>query len=183
MSSKYTISDHQAPHFITFAVVQWIDALSRPLYKEIILDSLRYCQSEKGLILNAWVLMNNHVHLICSAAEGQNLSDILRDFKKYTSKSLLDEIATSSLESRKDWMLWLFKSNGQKNSNNKNYQFWQQDNRPIQLSTNEMLDQRLHYIHMNPVKEGIVYEAEHYVYSSARDYCGLKGLLNVDMIE
>ncbi len=88
MSSKYNISDHQSPHFISFAVVQWIDALSRPDYKEVILDSLRFCQKEKGLVLNAWVIMSNHVHLICSAKEEMNLSDILRDFKKFTSKKM-----------------------------------------------------------------------------------------------
>jgi len=79
--------------------------------------------------------------------------------------------------------MWLFKSNGESNSNNKTYQFWQQDNRPIELSTNEMLDQRLEYIHQNPVKAGIVYEPEHYVYSSAMDYTGNKGLLDIVLIE
>ncbi len=88
MSSKYTISDHQAPHFITFATVQWVDALSRPIYKDIIIDSLKHCQEYKGLILHAYVIMNNHVHLIASAEEGYNLSAILRDFKKHTSKKI-----------------------------------------------------------------------------------------------
>ncbi len=182
MSSKYTISDHQAPHFITFAVVQWIDALSRPDYKDMFVESLKYCQKHKGLKLHAWVLMSNHVHLICSAKEGFNLSDILRDLKKYTSKRLVEEIRGNILESRKEWMLWLFRSNGQKNSNNLNYQFWQQDNHPIELSSNLMLDQRLDYIHMNPVKAGLVYEPEHYVYSSGRDYCGMKGMIELELI-
>ncbi len=79
-------------------------------------------------------------------------------------------------------MVWLFKSSGESNSNNKYFQFWQQDNRPIQLSTNKMIDQRLEYLHFNPVKAGLVYEPEHYIYSSARDYCGLTGLLELEMI-
>lgn len=180
MPSKYTIIDHQAPHFITFAVVEWVDALSRPHYKDIVIDSLKYCILEKGMLLYAYVIMNNHIHLIASTKEEFNLSNILRDLKKYTSKSIVKEITNNSQESRKDWMLWIFKSAGTKNSNNRTYQFWRQDNRPIQLSTNEMLQQRLDYIHSNPVKEGIVYEPEHYVYSSALDYSGGKGLLPIE---
>ena len=79
-------------------------------------------------------------------------------------------------------MLWLFASAGKRNSNNTYYQFWQQDNRPIELSTNEMMDQRLDYIHDNPVKEGLVYEPEHYIYSSALDYSGGKGLLEIELL-
>ncbi len=182
MPSKYTISDHQAPHFITFATVQWVDALSRPQYKEVIIESMRYCQKEKELILYAYAIMSNHIHLIAAAEEDFNLSDILRDFKKHTSKALLREIANNPGESRRDWMMWIFKSAGTKNSNNKNYQFWQQDNHPIHLSTNEMMDQRLDYIHNNPVKEGIVYEAEHYRYSSAPVYSGQKGMLEIKFL-
>jgi REP-associated tyrosine transposase len=127
--------------------------------------------------------MNNHVHLIASASKENNLSDILRDLKKFTSKKILLEIKEGIQESRKKWMLWLFKSAGRKNSNNRNYQFWQQDNRPIELSTNEMIDQRLEYIHMNPVKAGIVYEPEHFIYSSSMDYAGRKGLVDIEIIE
>ncbi len=183
MSSKYKIQDHQALHFITFATVQWVDALSRPVCKHIVVDSLLYCQREKSLVLYAFVIMSNHVHLIASALEGKNLSDILRDFKKYTSKQLLKEIAENPQESRKNWLMWIFKSAGEKNSNNKSFQFWQQDNRPIQLSTNEMIDQRLDYIHENPVKEELVWKADHYPFSSAANYAGRKGLLEVVLIE
>lgn len=182
MPSKYIISDHQSPHFISFATVQWVDVLSRPIYKDIIIDSLRYCQQEKGMILYAYVIMNNHVHLIAAAREGFNLSDILRDFKKFTSKKLFSSVEENDQESRKSWMLWLFRSAGNHNSNNKNFQVWQQDNRPIELSTIEMVRQRLDYLHNNPVVEGIVYEPEHYVYSSARDYSGKKGLLEIEFL-
>ena len=182
MPSKYKIVDHQALHFITFATVQWVDALSRPLYKEIIMESLRHCQKEKGLIIYAYVIMSNHIHLIVSGKEGFNLSDIARDLKKFTSKKIITEIESNPKESRKSWMLWIFKAAGANNTNNKKYQFWQQDNRPIQLSTNEMIDQRLDYIHSNPVEEGLVADPEHYLYSSAIDYSGEKGLLAVELI-
>ncbi len=86
-------------------------------------------------------------------------------------------------ESRKNWMLWLFKEAGKKNSNNKNYQFWRQDNHPIELSTNQLMDQKLAYIHNNPVEAGIVDEPESYLYSSARDYDGRRGLIKINFIE
>ena len=181
MSSKYKISDHQEVHFISFAVVQWVDALSRPHYKDIVIDSLRFCQQKKGLILYAYVIMSNHIHLIAAAKEGYSLSDILRDMKKHTSKALLAAIQNNT-ESRKDWMMWIFSSAGKYNSNNKEFQFWQQDNRPIQLNTSEMVEQRLNYIHNNPVLAGLVKEAEHYPYSSATDYSGNKGLLEIEFI-
>jgi hypothetical protein len=79
-------------------------------------------------------------------------------------------------------MVWIFQSAGKKNSNNKNHQFLQQDNHPIELSTNVMIDQRLHYIHMNSVKERIIDEPEHYVYSRAKDYSGGKGFIDVDFL-
>jgi putative transposase len=183
MPSKYAISDHQKPHFVSFATVQWVDALSRPDYKNVIIESLKYCQIKKGLILHAFVIMNNHIHLIASAKEGFNLSDILRDFKKHTSKTLLREILHNEKESRRSWMKWIFESAGKQNSNNKNFQFWRQDNRPIELSTNEMMDQRLDYLHDNPVVEGIVYEPEQYVYSSAVNYAGGDGLLEVEFLD
>lgn len=183
MPSKYTIQDHQALHFITFATVEWIDALSRPVYKDIVVDSLQYCITNKGLILYAYVIMSNHVHMIAAAQEGYHLSDILRDLKKFTSKRLIEAIENNPQESRKRWMLWIFRSAGQKNHNNQTYQFWQQDNRPIELSSNLMMDQRLNYIHNNPVEAGIVFEPHYYVYSSAVDYAGGKGLVDIEFIE
>jgi len=182
MSSKYRIHNSQEIYFITFAVVEWVDALSRPYYKDLLIESLKYCQDNKGLILYAYVIMNNHVHLIASADEGYNLSDILRDMKKFSSKKLVKAIEENIQESRKRWMLWIFRSNGERNSNNEKIQFWQQDNHPICLDTNEMIDQRLNYLHNNPVAEGIVEEPEHYVYSSARDYAGIKGMLDIVLL-
>ena len=167
---------------MTYAVVDWVNVFTRPVYKDIVVDSLKYAQENKGLNLHAWVIMSNHVHLIVSARDGYKLSDIFRDHKKHTSKLIIQEIQENPGESRKRWMLWLFASHGKRNPNNKEYQFWQQDNHPVELDTNEMIDQRLDYLHNNPVKAGIVNEAENYIYSSAIDYADGKGLLRVDII-
>ena len=87
----YKIRNKEEIHFITFAVVEWIDVFTRKQYRDILLESIRYCQNEKGLILYAWCIMSNHVHLM-AAAKDNNLSDILRDFKKFTSKQIIAAI-------------------------------------------------------------------------------------------
>jgi putative transposase len=179
----YKISNQNAIHFITFAVVEWVDVFTRKVYKDILISSLKHCQKTKGLSIHAWVFMSNHVHFVLSAKEGFKLSDILRDFKKFTSSEILQTIENIRYESRKDWMLWIFKNAGRNNDRNVSYQFWQQDNRPVELDTNKMIDQRLEYIHNNPVEAGIVGQPEDYLYSSAKDYSGLKGLLNIAFID
>ncbi|MEO7446190.1 MAG: transposase, partial [Ferruginibacter sp.] len=158
---------------------QWVDVFTRNCYVEIVLDSLRFCIKEKGLNVHAWCLMSNHLHLIISAKNG-NLSDVLRDFKKYTSGKITAEIETNTQESRKSWMLWIFKQAGANNSKNKYYQFWQQNNRPVQLDSTEFTLTKLEYIHNNPVKAGLVLEGENYLLSSARDYNGTQGLLLIE---
>ena len=126
--------------------------------------------------------MSNHLHLIVAARES-NLSDVLRDFKKFTSTQILDAIIKNKLESRKNWMLWLFKSAGAKNSNNKEYQFWRQNNQPKELVSNEFIQQKLDYIHNNPVEAGIVEKPEDYLYSSARNCTDMEKLIKVDYLE
>lgn len=182
MPSKYKFLNPDGLYFITYTVVEWVDVFTRSVYKDIVVESLKYAQESKGLILHAWVIMSNHIHLIASAGDGFNLSEIMRDHKKYTSKRVIKEIQDNPDESRKNWMMWLFASHGKKNPNNKEFQFWQQENHPVELDTNEMIDQRLDYLHNNPVKAGIVKEPEHYKYSSAIDYTDGKGLLRVDLI-
>ena len=178
MARKYAIRDQEQLHFVTFTVVNWLDALSRPLYKDIIVDSLRYCIQEKGLKLYAYVIMSNHIHLVASAAEGYELSNILRDLKKFTAQQILQSIETQP-ESRREWLTYLFSYFGKKNTNNRKYQFWNQDNHPIELWSEKVTGQKINYIHNNPVRAGIVAEAEHYVYSSANYYVNETGLLEV----
>jgi REP element-mobilizing transposase RayT len=175
----YKIRDQHGLYFITFATVQWVDVFTRYCYAETVLASLRFCIQEKGLNVHAWCLMSNHIHLIVSAKNG-NVSDVLRDFKKYTSATILKQIESNNEESRKHWMLWIFKQAGSNNSRNNKYQFWQQDNQPIQLETVKFTLTKLEYIHNNPVKAGMVEKPEDYLLSSARDYNSRKGLLVIE---
>lgn len=119
--------------------------------------------------------MTNHAHLIVCAKEGFILSDILRDFKKFTSRTILSSIRSNPQESRKDWLLQQFRTD-------KGYSFWQYESRLIELWSNKVINQKINYIHLNPVEEGLVFRPEDYMYSSAYDYAGGKGLLDIDVI-
>jgi len=182
MSEKYKFHNPEGIYFTTSTIVDWIDLFTRRDYCEIVVDSIRYCQMKKDLRLHAWSLMTNHLHLIISAVKQGKLSDILRDFKSHTNEKLI-ECINSINESRKEWMLEHFQHAAQSIKRVAHNKIWQDGNHPIELSTNEMIDQRLNYTHYNPVKAGFVLKPEHYVWSSAIDYCGGKGLLKIDFID
>jgi len=178
---RYLISDQNAIYFVTFTVVGWIDVFTRKEYKLQIVDSLNYCVREKGLTVFAWCIMSSHIHLIVQAKEGFRLSDIIRDFKKFIAKQIIKMIE-SEPESRRGWMLNQFEFTGRNLNRIKKYKFWKDDNHAIQLESH-MMDDRLEYVHQNPVKAMIVDEAEHYLFSSARDYSNIKGLVEVEFID
>src|SRR6185369_2417499 len=144
----------------------WVDLFTRNVYKDILLESWRYCQQQKGLLIHAYVIMTNHVHMIVSRNSDTLLEAIMRDMKKFTSSKLLEAIKKEP-ESRKEWMLSLFRQAGENNSNNKIFQLWQQDNHPIECGSPTILSQKMDYVHENPVRAGFVERAEDWTYSSA----------------
>ena len=178
--SRYIITDQNQTYFITCTLIGWVDLFTRPEYKNIIVDSLNYCTYKKGLVLHAWVLMTNHLHFIGRCEEPFKMSDFLRDFKKFTSKQLAATIKEIP-ESRRDWLLDKFNFEARKTNRAENNKIWQDDNHPIDLHDIDP-DQKLNYIHENPVKAGIVEFPEQYLYSSARDYIGIKGLVDIKII-
>lgn len=156
-----------------------MDVFTRPVYKDIIVEAIRYCQANKGLIVYGWCLMTNHLHMIIGRTGKAKMEDIVRDFKKYTSVQVIRAIESSHSESRKEWMLKVFGAAAAESGKHKHYKFWQSEYHPVELFYNAMIDQKLEYIHNNPVQEGIVELAEEYLYSSARNYAGKRGLLEV----
>ena len=181
MSSKYSIKDQNAAHFLTITIVGWVDIFTKKIYRDIIIDSLKYCQKEKGLEIYGYVIMSNHIHLIVRALDEYSLSDILRDLKKFTSKKIILAIQTQS-ERRKEWMLNVFGLAGKANSNNKDFQVWKQDYHAVQLYSNKFISEKLLYIHLNPVRAGIVEKPEDYMFSSARNYADLEGVPDVVLL-
>ena len=182
MSTKYKFHDPDACYFVTFAVVGWVDLFTRNVYKDILLESWRYCQQQKGLLIHAYVIMTNHVHMIISKNSDTLLEAIMRDMKKFTSSKLLEAIKKEP-ESRREWMLSLFRQAGENNSNNKIVQLWQQDNHPIECGSPTILRQKIDYVHENPVRAGFVEKAEDWTYSSAAHYYnGKKSLIELSYV-
>lgn len=133
------------------------------------------------MVLYGSVIMSNHIHIIVQSGDGE-LSDLLRDFKKFTATKIIEKIK-SDPESRREWMLERFKLATESHSRNKNYQFWQYGNHPEEIYSSKFMWSKLHYIHLNPVRAGIVMKASHYIYSSAvimlmiQVYCILRKLI------
>ncbi len=178
---RYKIANQQQTYFLTLTIVDWVDVFTKKDYKLIIVDSLNFCIEKKGLEVIAWVLMSNHLLLMVRAKEGYNLSHILRDFKKYTSKEITAKILEIG-ESRREWLLNKFAFEAKRSGRAKFYKVWRDDNHAICLEKNEWIAQRLNYIHQNPVRQLIVNNAYEYVFSSAIDYADGKGLVNVTVI-
>ena len=176
-ADRFLISDQNSIYFLTFTVVGWLDVFTRNEYKIEIVASLNYCINHKGLKVYSWCLMSNHLHLVAQAELGFRMSDIIRDFKKYTAKKIIHLIQEEP-ESRKGWMLNQFEYAGRNLQRIKYFKFWKDDSHAIQLE-GDMIDQKIEYTHQNPVEALIVEEPEYYLYSSARDYAGRRGLVRV----
>ncbi len=181
MKKGYLIRDQRKIHFITATVVDWVDIFTRKRYKDIVIDSLKYSIENKGLLLYGYVIMSNHIHIIIQSKDGK-LSNVLRDFKKFTAKTILNSIQTEP-ESRKEWMLERFTKATESHSRNKQFQFWKYGNHAIEIYSNKFMWSKLNYIHLNPVKSGIVNKAQDYIYSSASNYIDNKGIIDVILVD
>jgi REP element-mobilizing transposase RayT len=171
MSTAYKISEQDAAYFLTFQIVGWVDIFTRKIYKDIVIESLLYCQQQKGLLLYAYVIMSNHIHLLVQSKIG-NLSGFVRDFKNFTSRKIMD-VVENDIESRKDWMKMVFEYHGKLKAKQIN-QIWTHENHAELIYSPKFIEQKINYIHDNPVRSGIVANAEDYLYSSARNYAGLE---------
>ncbi len=181
MSTKYKATDKEYAYFITITTVGWIDVFTRLNQKYVIIDSLSYCQKNKGLEIYAYCLMHNHLHLLCKAVGGLTLSEIMRDFKKFTSKKIIKTIQEEP-ESRREWMLAYFSKSCEHLKRKQQYKVWQDGYHAEVAYSNSFIKEKLNYIHQNPVKEKIVSNAEDYYFSSARNYAELDNDLDVCLI-
>jgi REP element-mobilizing transposase RayT len=178
MSRNYKFHNPKGLYFVSFAVVEWLEVFSRNEYKDILVESLSYCQKNKGMEIIAWCIMTNHVHLVFRSITDLHPSSLLGDFKRFTSKATVKAIQENPSESRKEFLLEQFKKAASKSSNVDKFQFWRHDNKPIELWSNKVIQQKINYVHNNPVKAGLVNCPEDYLYSSAIDYADGKGLLD-----
>jgi REP element-mobilizing transposase RayT len=177
MSTGYQIVEQDGLHYITFQIVKWVDVFTRKVYRDIVIDSLRFCQENKGLEIYAFVVMSNHIHLLVRSDVGK-LSDTIREFKSYTAKQILLAIETEP-ESRRDWMMNIFEFAAKQHKRNEKYQVWTHENHAELIYSNAFIEQKINYIHDNPVRAGIVENPEDYIYSSANGMAGKTCILNI----
>ena len=153
-------------YFITLTLVGWVNLFDREDYKNIIVNNLQHCQNNEKLEIFSYVIMSNHIHMVCRRID-YDLNELLGRFKSFTAKEFKKEINSNPKESRSKWLQSLFKHFAILDKSFKEYRFWQRNNQPTLISDYKMLEQKNDYIHENPVKAGVVTEAQYYKYSSA----------------
>ncbi|AMS25999.1 hypothetical protein AEM51_02205 [Bacteroidetes bacterium UKL13-3] len=173
--SEYLKTEEGKTYFITFAVVDWIDVFTRECYVNTLLDSIKYCQKEKGLLLYSYCILPRHVHMIAGTENG-TLGELLRDLKGFTSRKIIKEITANPQESRREWLLQAFKKAGAVSGQKQKYKFWQHSNHPEELYSDKFINQKERYILMNSIEMGMVSKPEHYRLSSACEESPLKVL-------
>ncbi len=178
---SYKIENQNEIHFLTMTVVGWVDLFLRQSHRDTLIESMKYCIANKGLIVYGHVIMTNHMHCIWQAKDG-NLSDIIRDFKKFTSSEIIKSINGQD-ESRSEWLKIIFEYHARYNNNNSINQVWQNGNHAIELYSPKFFRQKLDYIHLNPVRAGWVNKAEDYIYSSASNYINNVGIIDITLLD
>jgi len=181
MSRNYKFHNKNGLYFVSFATINWIDVFTRQVYFDVLSDSVNYCRKEKGMELYCYCFMPSHVHFIFRSAN-EDPSGLMRDFKRHTSKKVIEAIQNNPQESRKEWLLWMFERAGKNNATTTKYQFWQQHNKPIELWSEKVIKQKIDYIHNNPVQSGFVTDMIDWKYSSARNYADDHTILEIDDI-
>ncbi len=177
---KQTIKTDRA-YALTLTVEKWVDVFTRKNHRDALIESLRYCQKHKGLIVYAYCIMSNHVHLIAATHEPFLLEETIRDFKKFTSKKIIEQLHAEP-ESRSEWMLPMFASSAKPSTKHTFYKFWKTGNHAIELYNEKFTWDKINYIHNNPVKAGLVREPQDWIYSSATNYFGLESVLDVEIV-
>ncbi len=170
--SRYRTLDREAPHFFTCTVVDWLPVFASPPIAQIILDSWKFLQESDRLDLFAFVIMENHIHWIASAGD---LPKEVGDFKSFTARRIIDWLQ----ENRAEHVLQRLVRDRREDGSGRTYQFWQAGSHAQMIGGEAMMRQKVEYIHANPVRRGYVDEPAHWRYSSARNYMGLPGILEV----
>ncbi|PKG40274.1 REP-associated tyrosine transposase [Psychromonas sp. Urea-02u-13] len=169
--SRYKIIQQDAPHFVTLTVLHWIPVFTRPQTVDIILNSLRFLMAE-GLNVHAYVILENHLHLV---VQSDQLGKDLARLKSYTAKQLIAYLTTHHVKTILDQLAFYKKAH----KGDCAYQFWQEGVHPEMILSDDMMRQKIDYIHQNPVKRGYVDQATHWRYSSARNYENEVGLIDI----
>lgn len=170
--TRYRFGDEWLPHFMTDTIVAWLPVFSVPEFTAIILESWRFLQRERSITILSWVIMENHLHWI---AVGPMLAKRVGEFKSFTARNVLDRMHEKGFRTLSQ-ELHYFKL---RHKVDQYHQFWQEGSHPQVIETGEVAWQKVEYCHNNPLRRGYVDDPTHWRYSSARDYAGRPGLIDV----
>ncbi len=170
--SRFRFGESPFPHFLTCTVVGWLPVFTRSETVQILLDSWRFLQDQDRLTLFGYVVLENHIHFIASA---DDLAKEIGDFKSYTARRIIDYLSERQVRTLLDGLEY----HKARHKGDRAFQFWQEGSHPKVIETEEVLRQKLEYIHQNPVKRGYVSDPTHWRYSSARNYAGIEALVPV----
>jgi len=177
MRSRYRIVESDGIYFLTATVNEWIPVFIGRDFCDIIIAALRFCRAHKGLRIYAYVVMENHMHLV---GEAPDLGRVMQDFKRHTAK----EVVRLAESQKKEWLLNQLAYWKKRYKKESAYQVWQEGTHPQLIQGDEMLSQKIAYVHENPVRRGYVDAPEHWRYSSARNYIlEDHSVLEVDRVE
>lgn len=184
LSNEKPILPHDSSYFLTLNTVDKIDVFTRPAYKQVVADALNHFIASQGVVIYAWTLMTSHLHMIVRTKENSAPAYFERDFKKFTTPLILKAIEME-MDFRRDWMIKHFEDYANSLRRIEKFHLWQNCSSPLRIECDQpqtLLD-RIAHIHENPVRERIVEQPEAYIYSSARDYAGMRGLVNVRVVQ
>jgi putative transposase len=176
MRTRYKLSETEGLYFVTSTIVGWIPVFTGKEFFDIIIDSLNYCRSHKGLRVYSFVILDNHIHLVVS---GPHLSQTIKEFKSYTAR----EIIRTAKAAGNKWLLGQLESFKKDYKTESDYQVWQEGFHPEMITNEEMLIQKMEYIHNNPVKRGLIERSERWIYSSASNYLADRGCMEIDRVD
>jgi REP element-mobilizing transposase RayT len=170
--TRYRIFEEEYPYFLTSTVVAWMPVFAHAPLVEIVFDSWRFLQRERGVRIFGYVVLENHLHWIAAA---DDLSEKIGRFKSFTARRIIEELERRGFSTLLE-ELQFFKL---RHKTDQAHQFWQEGNHPQQIKNEEMMRQKLEYMHNNPLRRGYVDDPLHWRYSSARNYAAVAGLLDV----
>ncbi|MEA2016859.1 MAG: transposase [Campylobacterota bacterium] len=173
--SRYKIYEETRPHFMTCTILHWIPIFTRTQTTDIIFDSLKYLQETDNFKLYAYVILENHLHLIASS---DDIGKSMRKFKSFTAKEILKLLKDNNIKTILDQLAFYKKAHKKETT----YQLWQEGIQPKLIKNEKMMIDRIHYIHNNPVKRGYIEDAKYWRYSSARDYEDIMGLIEIERV-
>lgn len=172
--SRYKVHEPTAPHFITCTILHWISIFTRTQTTDIIFASLKYLQKSDNLKVHAYVILENHLHLV---VKSDDIAKSMAKFKSFTAREIINYLKKENAKSILEQLAFYKKAH----KTDSNFQLWQEGIQAKQIMSEKMMQERINYVHNNPVKRGYVDDGVHWRYSSARDYEGIDGLIEVDM--